>query len=272
MDEFNQSAAPFDHAPLVGKATIPEEFHLGRLASLRSVQPRIRPNAPLIPFGGDDPRAAEQYRIIRTKILHHPRRPRRIVVTSADSGDGKTVTVINLTGVLALNPESRILLLDADMHRAAVAEAFDVPVAPGLADVLAESELLANAVVRVEPFPNLFYLPAGKSRRAPADLLNGERWNLLAEALDAQFDCVVADSPPACALADFKLVENRFDGAVLVARQDHTNRALWARAIETVDPEKMIGVVMNHVRPSFLGRTLGHYYQYYPYSEYYERR
>src|SRR6185295_18410122 len=58
--------------------------------------------APVFPFEDLHSQAAEQYRMIRTKVLHHPKQPRAIVVTSPTSGDGKTVTAINLAAVLAL--------------------------------------------------------------------------------------------------------------------------------------------------------------------------
>src|SRR5258708_3621995 len=71
--------------------------------------------APVFPFEDLHSLAAEQYRMIRTKVLHHPRQPRAIVVTSPTSGDGKTVTAINLAAVLALKKDTRGLLVDADL-------------------------------------------------------------------------------------------------------------------------------------------------------------
>src|SRR5271165_2081564 len=56
------------------------------------------PVGPLFPFDGTDTRRAEQYRMLRTNILLHPARPKMIAVSSANPGDGKTVTSINLAG------------------------------------------------------------------------------------------------------------------------------------------------------------------------------
>jgi|GEM_PF-2179316 len=246
------------------------DFDLGKKSLLRSVEVHIKHQTPLLPFAGDNSQAAEQYRIIRTKIVQHPRRPRVLVVSSAESGDGKSVTAVNVGGVIALNPEFNVLLCDVDLHRSSLAKYFDVPVKPGLADVLSGQAELKDVVVRIEPFPNLYFLPGGKSSRGPADLLNSRRWSSLVSALRRQFSFVVLDTPPAGALADFALVQAAADGVVLVARQDHTNRMLWMRAVESVPAEKMIGVVMNCVKPWFLGRS-GGYYQYYHYSKYYKR-
>src|SRR5438445_9853436 len=62
----------------------------------RVVQLNVLPSSPLLPFGGNQHAVSEQYRIIRTKILHRFKKPQLIVVSSASSGDGKTVTSINI--------------------------------------------------------------------------------------------------------------------------------------------------------------------------------
>jgi capsular exopolysaccharide synthesis family protein len=248
-----------------------EEFDLRGKTGVQVVQVRIKHQTPLLPFAGENSQAAEQYRIVRTKIVQHPARPRSIAVSSAESGDGKSVNAVNLAGVLALNPEFEVLLVDGDLHRSSLARYFDVPSKPGLADVLSGTATLEEAIVKIDPFPNLYFLPGGKGQRGPADLLNSKRWDLTAEALRRQFTYVVYDTPPAGALADFDLIQANTDGVVLVVRQDHTNRMLWMRAYESVPEKKLIGVVMNCVKPWFLGRSLGYYYQYYNYSKYYKR-
>ena len=248
-----------------------EEFNLGDMRSLRTIQVRIKNQTPLLPFAGENSQAAEQYRIVRTKIVQHPLRPRSLAVSSAESGDGKSVNAVNLAGVLALNPELSVLLVDGDLHRSSLARYFDVPSKPGLADVLSGTAALGETIARIDPFPNLYFLPGGKGQRGPADLLNSKRWDMVAEALKRQFTYVVYDTPPAGALADFDLIQANSDGVILVVRQDHTNRMLWMRACESVPEQKLIGVIMNCVKPWFLGRSLGYYYQYYHYSKYYRR-
>src|SRR5580700_5387855 len=58
--------------------------------------------APLLPFENPREHAAEQYRIARTKLTHHPKQPRMIVISSSGAGDGKSLTAINLAGALSL--------------------------------------------------------------------------------------------------------------------------------------------------------------------------
>lgn len=251
--------------------TYPSDLQVGTLSDLDVIQVHIKEGAPLLPFGGDNSHAAEQYRIIRTKILQHPAQPRSLVMTSAESGDGKSVSAVNLAGVLALNPDFNVILIDGDLHRSSLARYFGVDASPGIAEVISGKATLAEAIKRVDPFPNLFFLPGGRSQTGPADLFNTGRWKELTAALKDQFTFCVIDAPPAGVFADFDLIQEQVEGVVLVVREDHTNRMLWMRAIQNIPADKMIGVIMNCVQPWFLGKSFG-YYQYYYYSKYYTGR
>jgi capsular exopolysaccharide synthesis family protein len=262
------SPLPHDPAAEPFEEAYSSDLNVGPLHELQPVVVSIKDGTPLLPFGGESSHAAEQYRIIRTKLLQHAARPRSLVMTSAESGDGKSVTSVNLAGVLALNPDYNVILVDGDLHRSSLARYFGVDASPGLADVITGKATLYDAIRRVEPFPNLFFLPGGKSQTGPADLFNTSRWQEVAAALKDQFTFAVIDAPPAGVFADFELIQAQVDGVVLVVREDHTNRLLWMRAMQTIPSEKLMGVIMNCVQPWFLGKSFG-YYQYYYYSKYY---
>ncbi len=68
----------------------------------RRVTPRPLSSTVLPPLDGPYLRVAEQYRIIRTKIVQHPAKHRLLTVSSAGISDGKTISSINIAGALAL--------------------------------------------------------------------------------------------------------------------------------------------------------------------------
>lgn len=224
-------------------------------SAARYVQLRLSEFLPIFPFEKGDSSAAEQYRIIRTKILHHAKKPRLIAVSSACSGDGKTVTSINIAGSLALKEDLTVLLVDTDLRRPRVAEALGIAATPGLTDVLSGRISFEDAVVRAEQFPNLFILSAGSRLENPAELLDSERWRALIEELRAQFDNVIFDATPVAAVADYELIQVVCDGIVLVARQDHSDRTSWMKALDTVAKDKFLGVVLNCVEDWWLWKT-----------------
>ena len=87
--------------------------------------------------------AAEQYQGLRLTIerLGAPARLQVIAVTSPAAGEGKTLTAINLAGALARGSDNaRVLLIDADLRRPAVARQLAMPEGGGgLSEVVANS-------------------------------------------------------------------------------------------------------------------------------------
>ena len=100
--------------------------------SVRQVPIRIPASTPLLPFDNTNFSAAEQYRMIRTKLIQHPRQPRLILISSAVPGDGKSVTAVNIAGALALKTEANVLLVDTDFRRSTIHIQLGLPASPGL--------------------------------------------------------------------------------------------------------------------------------------------
>jgi capsular exopolysaccharide synthesis family protein len=228
---------------------------------VRSVTIELPSGSPMLPFDGSDDEAAEQYRIIRTKINHHPGQPRVVLVSSPMPGDGKTISAINLAAALSLQEDLRVLLLDCDFRRSSASQLLGLAATPGLGEVLRNEASLEASLVRITQFPNLYVLPPGVASPGPAELLSTARWQSLMELCRAEFRFVVFDAPPIGAVAEYELLQLACDGIVLVVRQDHTNRQLWQRALETVPKAKQIGVILNCTKDWFLWKT--HSYSYY---------
>jgi protein-tyrosine kinase len=207
---------------------------------------RVSAVSPLFPFDDAHRMAADQYRIIRTKILHSPEKPQLIVVSSASSGDGKTVTAINLAASFALKESARVLLVDGDFRRSRISEVLGIH-GKGIQDVLNGSSELESVLVRAEEIPNLFLLCAGESVENGSELLDSERWQALIRQIRPHFSNVIFDAPPIAALADYELLQLACDGVVVVVRPDHTERAGCLNALKTIPGRKLLGVVLNAV-------------------------
>jgi receptor protein-tyrosine kinase len=231
---------------------------------VREVPLHVSASTPLLPFDDTNFAAAEQYRMIRTRVIQHPKQPRLILISSAGPGDGKSVTAVNLSGALSLKTEAHVLLADTDFRRPTIHIQLGLAASPGLADVLSGTATLEEALVRTEQFPNLYVIPAGKPCSNPSELLDSTRWGALCNQLRTRFRYVIADSPPVASVADYELLQATCDGVVLVARPDHTKRKACLRALETIPQDKLIGVVMNCVGDWFMER--GSYAPYYYYG------
>src|SRR5687768_18552708 len=107
--------------------------------------------------------AAEQYQGLRLTIERMARSngAQVIAVTSPAAGEGKPLTSINLAGALAREAEGRVLLIDADLRRPAVARSLGMDDGDrnGLADVITDPDgQLASAARSIGSF-NLSVVP-----------------------------------------------------------------------------------------------------------------
>jgi len=235
----------------------------GFLPQFRTINLHVPAPSPLLPFEEGHWRPGEQYRILRTKIHQHPMQPRVIVISSPDSGDGKSVTAINTAGALALKSEGQVLLLDGDLRRSAISSQLGVPESPGLADALAGTCTLEESIAHTHELPNLFVMPSGTGSANPVDLLDSKAWQALCERLRSLFRYVIIDSPPMGAVADYDLIQALSDGVILVIRPDFTNRGLCLSSLRAMPKGKFLGVVLNCVPDWSPGKHASPDYYYY---------
>src|SRR5438094_807890 len=107
---------------------------------------------------------AESYRNVRSSLFFMPcegPRPKTFLVTSAVPNEGKSTISANLAITVALSG-ARTLLIDADLRRGALREAFGIPSKIGFAEVL-KQEVNWREVVVPTTYPNLFLLPRGRT-------------------------------------------------------------------------------------------------------------
>lgn len=199
----------------------------------------------------------EALRQFRTNLrfVNVDQAPRAIVVTSSRMGEGKSTISSNLAYLLAEGGE-RVVLVDADLRRPAVAGIFDIDSSVGLTQVLAGSAELADAV-QPTAHPNLLVLPAGTIPPNPSELLGSQRMRDLIATL-AKTHRVILDAPPLLPVTDAALLSTSADGAVLVVaagetRKEHVERA--AANLQAVNA-RLLGAVLNRASVSRLNRLL----------------
>jgi len=242
---------------------VPQAVIGPRRSAIREVPLHVSASAPLLPYDDTNRAAAEQYRLIRTRLIQHPRQPRMVLVSSGGPGDGKSVTAVNIAGALSLKTEANVLLMDVDFRRPTIHKQLGLGASPGLSDVLSGTATLEEALVRTVQFPNLYVIPAGIQRGNSSELLDSTRWTAICHHLRSEFRYMIADAPPVASVADYELLQAACDGVVVVARPDHTRRDQCLKALEVIPKEKLIGVVINCIPDWFLGRMGlhgGYYY------------
>jgi capsular exopolysaccharide synthesis family protein len=203
---------------------------------------------------GRDPRSAvaEAFRILRTNIsfsrMGEP--PRSLVFTSPTPGDGKSTSAANLA-ITLVQQGLRCLLVDADLRRGFLNDAFKVRREPGLSNLILGRATLESAVVQIDlgESGKLDFLPTGTVPPNPAELLASAEMQALLARLTAGYDAVILDAPPLTLVTDAALLGSYADGVVLVARAGVTDRGAVIHALEQLRAVRapVLGAVLNDV-------------------------
>lgn len=205
--------------------------------------------------------ASEQYRVLRTNLLKlsETQGLKAVLITSPGPGDGKTVTALNLALTFCQKPDTRVLLIEADLRKPAISAMVALPPGRGLSDYLCEEASL-DEVIRPTAVPRLHLLDSGRTVHNPVDLLHSPRMNELMETARLHFDWIVMDGPPTNPVADWDLLAGHCDGIVLVVRPFHTSRDLLRATAESLHGKKVLGAVLN------AWQSVGRYGPYYGYG------
>jgi len=172
-------------------------------------------------------RIAEQFRSLRNSItaLNPDGASRTVVITSAISGEGKTVATVNLAVALSELPGNQILVVDADLHRPAIEHYLGQEKCQGLADVLRGGCSL-DAAIRPTCVAGLSLMGAGTLPDNPSKLLGSERTRVVLNMLKQRFSYVLIDTPEALSISDASLLGAMVDGIILVVRLGQTAKHL----------------------------------------------
>jgi capsular exopolysaccharide synthesis family protein len=163
---------------------------------------------------------AESVDATRTMLLRTAQSEslRLLMITSAVSGEGKTLTSCHLAISLA-RAGRRTLLIDADLRRPSVHRLFKLNVQPGLSEVLRGEVDLAGAV-QAGPVSGLSVLGAGKSDdRTMQALAQPALAEIFARAKE-QYDFILIDSAPVLPVADSQLLAQHADGVIFSILRD----------------------------------------------------
>ena len=216
--------------------------------------------------------SAEAYRRLRNTIQFS--RPDTVVqalmVTSANAGEGKTTTALNVAIAMA-QANRRTIVVDTDLHRPMSHKALGQRGEPGLTDVLFERSPLEQACVDTG-IDNLTLLPAGREVPKPAELLGSKKMRALIEGLREEYDIIVLDTAPVGLLSDAMLLSTQCEGTLMVARAGKTDGRSFAHAVGTLNGVggHLIGGVLNGFDASSEGYGYYGYYGDYGYGAYRE--
>jgi len=191
---------------------------------------------------------SEQFRKLRTQLLtlNLPGQPKTIMVTSASEGEGKTLVSTNLATILAHDLQSYALLVDADLRNPALSRWFGLHNGSGLSDYLTGNAEIPDLLLKTK-IAKLSILSSGTTRDNPVELIGSRRMEALVNELKSRYSdrYIIFDSSPLLATTEPSVLTKLVDGIILVVRAGSTPRESVKQALTSIDPSKVLGVVLN---------------------------
>jgi len=224
-------------------------------------------NVALVSYRSPESLLAEAFRQLRTNLLFASDQPiKSVLITSPNPGDGKSTVAANIAIAMARSG-NKVLLVEANFRRPALARLFDVPDALGLSNVLVGMNS-ASESIQATAVENLDLLVGGATPPSPADLLGSPAMRRFLDEQKKNYDRVIVDGAPILVVADSHLLAEIIDGVILVLRANENTRGIAQRGTRMILSlkAKLLGAVLNGVRATKGGYFREAYQAYYDYA------
>jgi capsular exopolysaccharide synthesis family protein len=169
-----------------------------------------------------------------------PGRGRAVMITGPSPAEGKTTTAINLATSYAL-ADKRVILIEADFRRPALAPALKVTPKVGIDRVLLGEVNIEDALVPVAPFGDrLRLLPAGRSDANLSELLSMPTAQNLLDDARPLADYAVIDSPPLTEVIDALPIAHYVDDLLIVTRLGMSSLLQLSRLADLLEENSIV--------------------------------
>lgn len=219
------------------------------LADKRSLNPRlvnlIRPNSA----------EAQRYQRLRLAVESIPRESHGVVVaiSSPSSGEGKTVTAINLAGALAQNPDCKVALIELDLRSTqgtlkdylGTKDWSPLGVVDRVVESAAGKEMDWSLIAHYVPQYNLTLIPSGRRTPSPYEVLNSPQLEAIITEARLRYDYIILDTSPVNMCPDTQLISKWVDQFIVLVTSGLTSRRQLGECLDLMHPEKVLGLVFN---------------------------
>lgn len=218
-----------------------------------------------------DPKSptSEVFRTLRTNIqFMNNRNLHSLVVTSTLPGEGKSFVSSNLAITFAQTGK-RTIIIDADMRKGRIYNAFGVSQIPGLSNYLSgidengsTSDKKITGFIQETSIENLYVISAGNVPPNPAELLVSDRMMDGLEFLKTLFDIIIFDTPPSLLVTDAAILSRLVDTTIIVTEHNKTKNEDLAKVKKDIENVggKIGGVVINKIPVSVKKYNEAYYY------------
>jgi len=220
---------------------------------------------------------ADEFRRIKRPLIdnaikhgtQHDDHMNLIMVASPLPGAGKTFCSVNLAASMSLERELNVMLVDADVAKPHISKAFGLGDNPGLIDILEDETMSVSDVIVRTNLNDIQVLPAGRKHSQSTELLASERMEEVMHELATRYPdrLIVLDSPPLLITSEAQAVGRQVGQIALVVESGITTNQQIQEALELLDRDKAINVILNKSMYSQSGGYYGGSYGNYGFNE-----
>ncbi|MBT0929386.1 tyrosine-protein kinase [Streptococcus lutetiensis] len=188
----------------------------------------------------------EYYNSIRTNIQFSGRDLKVITLTSAQPGEGKSTTSVNLAISFA-RAGFRTLLIDADTRNSVMSGTFKSNERyQGLTSFLSGNAELSDVICDTS-IDNLMIIPAGQVPPNPTSLIQNDNFKAMVETVRGLYDYVIIDTPPLGLVIDAAILAHHSDASLLIVKAGADKRRTVTKLKEQLEQSGSVflGVILN---------------------------
>ncbi len=212
----------------------------------------------------------EAYNSLRTNIqfLSADRKIKKLVITSSSPMEGKTTVTANLAISMA-KAGLKVLIIGSDLRKPRLAKLLNVPMSPGLTNILIKDTDITKAITRNENY-NMDIIPSGPVPPNPSELLGSTKMKVLLQKLEKEYDYIIMDTPPALLMTDAAVLGQHADGVILVVAHNKSTYDMVDGTVENLKNAgaNIVGTVFTDVDMSNMRKGYNYKYKYHRYYEY----
>ncbi len=222
-------------------------------------------------------RVSEEFRLIKRRLMQrmslNARNKRKqrgrehvILVTSARPSEGKSFIAVNLALSIILDEGLNVMLVDADVARPSISNIFGLRNdLPGLTDLLLGQEgRLSDVLLRESNLP-LSFLAAGGAVDSATDLFGGDDMRQLVTDIASRYTdrIIIFDAPPLLASTEPVALAEHAGQTVLVVDAERTSRTAIDSALDLLETDQNVNLVLNKTTVRNRTEQFGSYYEAY---------
>ena len=282
MSTIEKAMGELNHSPTPKETSITQEPHSHtqqapvepRIGNIKPKREPFKDSSRIIPINNSlleslgminngnnesERQIKDEFRLIKHKLLkkafsaeeeHKPNANNRnlIMVSSANSNEGKTFVSINLALSIASERDKTILLIDADVLSPSIGETLGFGnEMPGLTDYLLGNVGDLSDIIYPTTVPDFRVMPAGSSNNMSYELLSSGKMAALMEEISNRYSdrIILLDCPPLLGVVETVTLSNLVGQAVVVVEQNKTKLDDVKQAVSLLNSEIDTGFVIN---------------------------